>query len=190
MTPGDRRRASGRGSEGIWKTRSRRVASAAAKASSTIPAPTLAVFNLSSCFPLDLLPCATATGTMKRPVHSEKAPKPIGPYSQAVEAGDYVFCSGQIGLDPKTGELVDGVVAQTNRALTNLKEVLAKVGLTLEDVVKTTVFMADLAEFSKMNEEYVKHFPSVPPARSTVQAAALPRGSRVEIEAIAVKRSS
>ena len=127
---------------------------------------------------------------MKRAVFSEKAPKPIGPYSQAVEVGDYVFCSGQIGLDPKTGELVEGVVAQTNRTLTNLREVLAKVGLTLEDVVKTTVFMADLSEYSKMNEEYAKHFPGVPPARTTVQAAALPRGSRVEIDAIAVKRSS
>lgn len=127
---------------------------------------------------------------MKRAVFSEKAPKPIGPYSQAVEVGGYVFCSGQIGFDPKTGELLEGVVAQTNRALTNLKEVLAKVGLTLEDVVKTTVFMADLAEYSKMNEEYAKHFPNLPPARSTVQAAALPRSSRVEIDAIAVKRSS
>jgi len=127
---------------------------------------------------------------MKRAVFSKKAPKPIGPYSQAVEAGGYVFCSGQIGLDPKTGELVDGVVAQTNKALTNLKEVLEKVGLALEDVVKTTVFMEDLAEYSKMNEEYAKHFPSLPPARSTVQVAGLPRGSRVEIDAIAVKRSS
>ncbi len=130
------------------------------------------------------------TRTMKRAVFSEKAPKPIGPYSQAVEVGGYVFCSGQTGMDPKTGELVEGVVAQTNRALTNLKEVLAKVGLTLEDVVKTTVFMTDLTEFSKMNEEYAKHFPRVPPARSTVQVAGLPRGSRVEIDAIAVKRSS
>jgi len=99
---------------------------------------------------------------LKRAVFSEKAPKPIGPYSQAVEVGGYVFCSGQTGLDPRTGELVDGVVAQTNRALTNLKEVLAKVGLTLDDVVKTTVFMTDLTEFSKMNEEYAKHFPMVP----------------------------
>ena len=127
---------------------------------------------------------------MKRPIFSEKAPKPIGPYSQAVEVGDYVFCSGQIGLDPKTGELVEGVVAQTGRTLTNLREVLGKVGLTLDDVVKTTVFMADLSEYSKMNEEYAKHFPGVPPARTTVQAGALPRGSRVEIDAIAVKRSS
>ncbi len=127
---------------------------------------------------------------MRRAVFSEKAPKPIGPYSQAVEVGGYVFCSGQTGMDPRSGELLDGIVAQTNRALTNLKEVLAIVGLTLADVVKTTVFMVDLSEFSKMNEEYAKHFTNVPPARSTVQVAALPRGSRVEIDAIAVKRSS
>ncbi len=127
---------------------------------------------------------------MRRAVFSEKAPKPIGPYSQAVEVGGYVFCSGQTGMDPRSGELLDGIVTQTNRALTNLKEVLAIVGLTLADVVKTTVFMVDLSEFSKMNEEYAKHFTNVPPARSTVQVAALPRGSRIEIEAIAVKRSS
>ncbi len=125
---------------------------------------------------------------MRRAVLSANAPKPIGPYSQAIEVGEYVFCSGQIGADPGTGELVEGVVPQTNRALTNLKEVLGKAGLTLGDVVKTTVFMADLSEYSKMNEEYGKYFPNPPPARSTVQAAALPRGARVEIDAIAVRR--
>ncbi len=125
---------------------------------------------------------------MRRAVLSAKAPKPIGPYSQAIEVGEYVFCSGQIGTDPSTGELVEGVVAQTNRALTNLKEVLGKAGLTLGDVVKTTVFVADLSDYSKMNEEYSKYFPNQPPARSTVQAAALPRGARVEIDAIAVRR--
>jgi len=123
---------------------------------------------------------------VKRPILSEKAPRPIGPYSQAIEVGEYVFCSGQIGVD-SSGELVDGIAAQTNRTLMNLKEVLGKVGLTLGNVVKTTVFMVDLSEFSKMNEEYGKHFPSPPPARSTVQAAALPRGARVEIDAIAVR---
>jgi 2-iminobutanoate/2-iminopropanoate deaminase len=126
---------------------------------------------------------------MKLPVISQKAPAPIGPYSQAIEVGEFVFCSGQIGLDPKTGKLVEGIVAQTKMALTNLSEVLVMAGLNLTDVVKTTVFMADLSEFQKMNEEYAKHFPDIPPARSTVQAG-LPRGARIEIEAIAFKRAS
>ncbi len=124
---------------------------------------------------------------MKLPVLSQKAPAPIGPYSQAIEVGDYVFCSGQLGLDPKTGKLVDGIVAQTGMALTNLSEVLVMAGLNLSHVVKTTVFMVDLSEFQKMNEEYAKHFPDIPPARSTVQAVLL-RGARVEIDAIAFKR--
>jgi 2-iminobutanoate/2-iminopropanoate deaminase len=96
-----------------------------------------------------------------------------------------VFCSGQIGTDPATGKLLEGVVAQTSRALTNLEEVLKAAGLSLGNVVRTTVFLADMSEYAQMNEEYGKHF-SVPyPARTTVQAAALPRGARVEIDAIA-----
>jgi len=124
---------------------------------------------------------------MKREIRSDKAPAPIGPYSQAVDAGA-VYCSGQIGLDPATGKLEEGVVAQTTRALSNLAGVLRSAGLGLEDVVKTTVFVSDLSEFAPMNEEYSKHFTAPFPARSTVQAAALPRGAKVEIDAVAVRK--
>ena len=124
---------------------------------------------------------------MKSEVRSKSAPAPIGPYSQAIDAGT-VFCSGQIGLDPSTGNLEGGVVAQTARALSNLGAVLFSAsGLGLKDVVKTTVFMADLGEFAAMNEEYARHFAPPYPARSTVQAAALPRGARVEIDAVATR---
>jgi 2-iminobutanoate/2-iminopropanoate deaminase len=123
---------------------------------------------------------------MKSEVRSKSAPSPIGPYSQATDAGG-VYCSGQIGADPSTGNLEQGVVAQTARALSNLEAVLSAAGLSLHDVVKTTVFLADLGEFAAMNEEYAKHFSAPYPARSTVQAAALPKGARVEIDAIAVR---
>jgi 2-iminobutanoate/2-iminopropanoate deaminase len=123
---------------------------------------------------------------MKAAVTSKSAPAPIGPYSQGVDAGA-VYCSGQIGLDPSTGSLVEGVVGQTNRALSNIDAVLRAAGLGLGDVVKTTVFMVDLAEFAQMNEEYAKHFSHPFPARSTVQVAALPKGAKVEIDAIAVR---
>ena len=127
-----------------------------------------------------------ASPKMKTAVTTKSAPSPIGPYSQGVDAGA-VYCSGQIGLDPSTGNLVEGVVAQTNRTLSNLEAVLKAAGMGLGNVVKTTVFMTDLAEFSKMNEEYGKHFTAPFPARSTVQVAALPKGARVEIDAIAVR---
>jgi len=123
---------------------------------------------------------------MKAAVNSKLAPTPIGPYSQGVEAGA-VYCSGQIGLDPSTGNLVEGIVAQTSRALSNLDAVLSAAGLRLNHVVRTTVFMVDLAEFAQMNEEYGKHFSPPFPARSTVQVAALPKGARVEIDAVAVR---
>jgi len=123
---------------------------------------------------------------MKAEVKSSGAPAPIGPYSQGVDAGA-VYCSGQIGVDPSSGELEKGVVAQTTRALSNLQAVLAEVGLGLNHVVKTTVFMVDLSEFSAMNQEYARHFSPPFPARSTVQAAALPKGAKVEIDAIAVR---
>ncbi|HYC12310.1 MAG TPA: Rid family detoxifying hydrolase [Nitrososphaerales archaeon] len=119
-------------------------------------------------------------------VRSAKAPSPIGPYSQAIDAGG-VYCSGQVGLNPSTGNLEAGIVQQTARALSNLEAVLAAAGLPLKNVVKTTVFMVDIAEFAQMNEEYAKHFQAPYPARSTVQVAALPKGARVEIEAVAVR---
>ena len=123
---------------------------------------------------------------MKSALNSKSAPAPIGPYSQGIDSGA-VYCSGQVGLDPPTGNLVEGVVAQTSRTLSNLDAVLKAAGMSLNNVVKTTVFMVDLAEFAQMNEEYGKHFSPPFPARSTVQVSALPKGARVEIDAIAVR---
>lgn len=120
-------------------------------------------------------------------VHSNAAPKAVGPYSQAVRLGDFLFLSGQIGLDPATGAMVaGGIEEQTDRVIANLTAVLTAAGGSLTNVVKTTVFMVDLGEFAKMNEVYARHFSHEPlPARATVQVAALPKGARVEIEAIA-----
>jgi 2-iminobutanoate/2-iminopropanoate deaminase len=113
------------------------------------------------------------------------APGAIGPYSQAIRSGDMVFCSGQLGLDPTTGELADGVEAQADRALRNLQSVLDAAGLSFDDVVKTTIFLADIGDFATVNAIYAKFMPDPPPARSTVQVAALPKGGLVEVEAIA-----
>jgi len=121
-------------------------------------------------------------------VETPGAPRALGPYSQAVVAGETVFCAGQVGLDPATGKLVPGgIAAETGRVLENLGAVLAAAGLSLADVVKTTVFLADVAEFAAMNEVYGRHFTPPYPARATVQVAALPAGARVEIEAIAIR---
>ena len=131
---------------------------------------------------------------MRTPIQVDDAPKAIGPYSQAQVVrlhggGRLVFTAGQVGLDPKTGELVQGgVPEQTAQAVKNLTAVLAGAGLTLADVVKTTVYLADMQEFQAMNEVYGRHFPDAPPARTTIAAAGLPRGARVEIEAIAAGR--
>lgn len=123
---------------------------------------------------------------MSEAVHSDDAPKAIGPYSQAIDAGTLLFCSGQVGLDPATGELVDGGIrVQTERALQSLEAVLAAAGLSTEDVVKTTVFLASMDDFAAMNEVYAKFFGEPPPARSTIAVKALPKGAVVEIEAIA-----
>jgi len=113
------------------------------------------------------------------------APAALGPYSQAIATEGLLFCSGQLGLDPATGELADGVEAQAERALANLGAVLAAAGATLGDVLKTTIFLADMADFAAVNAVYGRFMPDPPPARSTVQVAALPKGGRVEIEAIA-----
>ena len=123
---------------------------------------------------------------MKQQIASENAPKAIGPYSQAIVHDGIVYCSGQIPLDPATGQMIDGdVAAQTERVLANLKAVLEAAGSSLEDVLKTTVFLKNLGDFSKMNEVYAKHFGAVAPARSTVEAARLPRDVQVEIDCIA-----
>jgi 2-iminobutanoate/2-iminopropanoate deaminase len=118
-------------------------------------------------------------------IATEGAPAALGPYSQAIVAGDYVFCSGQLGLDPATGELVEGIAAQADRALRNLGAVLATAGCSHADIVKTTVFLADIGDFGAMNEVYAGHFGQAPPARSTYAVKALPKGGLVEIEAIA-----
>ncbi|MCC6540409.1 MAG: RidA family protein [Bryobacterales bacterium] len=123
---------------------------------------------------------------MKQIVESGNAPQAIGPYSQAVIYNGIAYCSGQIPLDPATGQVVDGgIEEQTERVMKNLEAVLAAAGSSCRQVLKTTVFLADMAEFPKMNEVYGRYFPEAPPARATVQAAGLPRGVRVEIECIA-----
>ena len=120
-------------------------------------------------------------------VKSTGAPGAIGPYSQGIVAGRFLFLSGQIPLDPATGGMVEGGIAeQVERVLENMKAILAAAGAEMKDVVKTTVYLADLAEFPRMNEVYGRYFGTEPPARSTVQVAALPRGARVEIDAIAM----
>ncbi len=124
----------------------------------------------------------------KQAVVADKAPKALGPYSAAIRVGTLTYCSGQTPIDPATGELVEGCVGcQTRQALANLSAVLEADGLTLDDVVKTTVFLTDMADFGKMNDVYAEHFSAPFPARSTVAVAGLPKDSRVEIEAIAAR---
>ena len=126
---------------------------------------------------------------MKQAVSSADAPKAIGPYSQAIRAGQLLFISGQIPLDPATGQLVEGdIAAETRRVMDNLAGVLAAAGLAFKDVVRTTIFLADINDFAKVNEIYGGYFPATAgpaPARATVQVAQLPKGARVEIDAIA-----
>lgn len=122
----------------------------------------------------------------KKIIATDKAPKAIGPYSQAVRAGGLLFCSGQIPLDPVTGEMCIGSVReQTEQVMTNIAAVLEAAGLTFGHVVKSTVFLADLTDFAVVNEVYGARFSSMPPARSTVEVQGLPRGAMVEIEVIA-----
>ena len=122
----------------------------------------------------------------RQTVHTDKAPKAIGPYSQAVIHNGIAYLSGQIPLDPASGQVVQGGIAeQTERVMRNLEAVLAASGSSFRQVLKTTVFLADMAEFPKMNEVYAMYFPENPPARATMQAAGLPRGVRVEIECVA-----
>jgi 2-iminobutanoate/2-iminopropanoate deaminase len=121
-------------------------------------------------------------------VSTDKAPTAIGPYSQAIVAGDTIYTAGQVALDPKTGEVVGKTTAeQTEQVMKNLAAVLEAAGSSLANVVKTSVFLADMADFSAMNEVYTKHFGSHKPARSTIQAAGLPKGARVEIDAVALR---
>jgi 2-iminobutanoate/2-iminopropanoate deaminase len=125
--------------------------------------------------------------TVKDIIKTDRAPQAIGPYSQAVRVGELIFASGQIPIDPATGEFVAGGIAeQTEQVLRNLTEVFAAAGAGMNQVVKTTVFLADIGDFTAMNEVYGRFFAADPPARATVQAGRLPRDARVEIEAIAV----
>ena len=125
---------------------------------------------------------------MKREIiATDKAPAAVGPYSQAVRVADFVFTAGQIPLDPATGQIVEGgIEVQTRQALTNVSAVLQAAGTSLANVVKTTVFLADIGEFQAMNGVYAEFFGGAPPARSAVQVAALPLGARIEIEAVAI----
>jgi 2-iminobutanoate/2-iminopropanoate deaminase len=124
---------------------------------------------------------------MKDIVLTDRGPKPIGPYSQAVKANGFLFISGQVALDPKTGEMLGGEISeQTDRVLQNLKGIVEAAGSNLSRVVKTTVFLKDMNEFASMNEVYAKFFTLAPPARSTVQVARLPKDALVEIELVAV----
>ncbi|UCG74763.1 MAG: RidA family protein [Gemmatimonadota bacterium] len=123
-----------------------------------------------------------------RALRTEEAPGAIGPYSQAIESDGLVYCSGQIGLDPATGQLVDGIEAQTRRVMLNLTAVLAAAGLSTGDVVKTTIFLADMEDFTTVNTIYAEYFKAPYPARSTVEVARLPRDARIEIDVVAKRR--
>lgn len=130
---------------------------------------------------------AVTIAHMKKIISTNEAPAAIGPYSQAVRSGGFLFCSGQIPLDPKSGQIVSGdIAAQTRRVLDNIAAVLRTEGLTFDDVAKTTIFLTDLEDFQTVNEVYSSYFKQDPPARSTVQVSALPKGAKIEIEAIAV----
>ena len=124
---------------------------------------------------------------MKKVISTTAAPGAIGPYSQAIDTGSFVFASGQIPLNPANGEVVEGIKAQTEQSIANVTAILNEAGLTLDNVVKTTVFLADMNDFAAMNEVYASFFPSEPPARSAVEVARLPKDALVEIEAIAVR---
>jgi 2-iminobutanoate/2-iminopropanoate deaminase len=124
---------------------------------------------------------------MKKIISTSEAPAALGPYSQAVRVGSTIYCAGQIPLDPKTGQIVTGgIEVQTRRVMDNVTAILRAEGLTCENIVKTTIFLADLGDFQTVNEVYGSYFKQAPPARSTVQVAALPKGAGVEIEAIAI----
>ncbi len=124
---------------------------------------------------------------MSETIATSSAPAAVGPYSQAVGTGPFVFVSGQLPVDPDTGEIPEGATEQAERAFANVRAILAAAGLGPEHVVKTTVFLTDLADFAAVNEVYARTFPAPFPARSCVQVAALPRGARLEVEAIAVR---
>ncbi|UOF02188.1 RidA family protein [Bdellovibrio reynosensis] len=123
---------------------------------------------------------------MKKVIHTDNAPKAVGPYSQAVQMGDFLFCSGQISIDPKTNEVFTGdIKIQTEMVMKNIDAVLTQAGLNFSNVIKTTIFITNMNDFATVNEIYAKSFKEAPPARSTVAVAGLPKGVNVEIEVIA-----
>lgn len=124
---------------------------------------------------------------MIKPAYTDKAPKVVGPYSQAIMKGDMIFCSGQIGIDPQSGELVEGIENQTKQVMKNLEQVLTAAGATFQQVVKTTIFITDMNNYATVNEAYALFFSEHKPARSTVAVAALPKAALVEIEMIAIR---
>ncbi|MCB5934520.1 RidA family protein [Caldibacillus thermoamylovorans] len=125
---------------------------------------------------------------MLRKIHTEHAPQAIGPYSQGIEAGNFIFLSGQIPVDPETNEIIEGdIVAQTNQVMRNIQAILASIGLTLNHIVKTTIFLKNMDEFTLVNEAYAKYFGEHRPARSTVEVSRLPKNVSIEIEVIAAK---
>ena len=127
----------------------------------------------------------------KKVIQTEKAPKAIGPYSQAIQAGSFLFISGQVPIDPSTGEAVGGDIRQQARqALENIKLILGSQRMTMQQVVKTTIFLKDMGNFSSVNEVYATYFPNEPPARSTIEVAKLPRNVDIEMEAIAIAPES
>src|SRR6266496_1047703 len=144
------------------------------------------MFSQSACHAV--VPCRfpVTIGHMKKPIFTSEAPAAIGPYSQGIRTGRFLFCSGQIPLDPKSGEIVSGDIAtQTRRVLDNIAAILRAEGLTFDNVVKTTIFLTDLEDFQTVNAVYGSYFKQDPPARSTVQVSALPKGAKIEIDAIA-----
>ncbi|MFO6454394.1 MULTISPECIES: Rid family detoxifying hydrolase [unclassified Aeromicrobium] len=125
-------------------------------------------------------------GAARVAIETDAAPAALGPYSQAIVAGGFVFCSGTAGIDPETGEVVEGIEAQTEQALTNLSAILEAAGASLADLVKTTIFYADVDDFARLNEVYARFMPDPPPARSAPANVRLPRGLLVSIEAVAL----
>jgi 2-iminobutanoate/2-iminopropanoate deaminase len=133
---------------------------------------------------------APEASVTRQAISTERAPAALGPYSQAIVAGGLIFCSGTTGIDPDTGTIPDGIEAQTEQALLNLAAVLDEAGASMNDVVKTTIFYADVDDFARLNEVYARHMPDPPPARSAPAHVRLPRGLLVSIEAIAVRPTS
>ncbi|HEX7674991.1 MAG TPA: RidA family protein [Bdellovibrio sp.] len=123
---------------------------------------------------------------MKKVIHTDNAPKAVGPYSQAIQMGDFLFCSGQISIDPKTNEVFTGdIKTQTEMVMKNVEAVLTAANMNFSNIIKTTIFITNMADFATVNEIYAKSFKEAPPARSTVAVAALPKGVNVEIEVVA-----